>query len=85
MNRTMIVAGVVALVVGLAAVTTLFTVHQRQQAIVLRFGEVVRVIGEPGLNWKIPFAEEVVFFRCPHSRVGGKLRVVGTRRNLNSI
>lgn len=62
MNRTLIVAGVVVLVLGLVAVTTLFTVHQRQQAIVLRFGEVVRVIEEPGLNWKIPFAEEAVFF-----------------------
>jgi membrane protease subunit HflC len=50
---------------GLLAVTaylTLFTVQQTQQALVLQFGDPKRVIKEPGLNWKIPFIQNVEFF-----------------------
>ena len=41
---------------------TLFFVEQRIQAIVLQFGEPVKVIQEPGLNLKIPFAQNVIKF-----------------------
>ena len=40
----------------------LFTVHQTQQALVLQFGETKGQISEPGLAWKIPFVQNVVFF-----------------------
>ena len=40
----------------------LFTVHQTQQAIVLQFGDPQRVIKEAGLNWKLPFVQNVVFY-----------------------
>jgi membrane protease subunit HflC len=58
------ILGFVALVV---LANTLFVVEQRQQAIVLRFGQPVRVIhapGQPGagLNFKQPFVENVVKF-----------------------
>lgn len=46
----------------IAAYLTLFTVHQTQQALVLQFGEPKRVITQPGLNWKIPFIQNVDFF-----------------------
>ncbi|MEO5336667.1 MAG: protease modulator HflC [Magnetospirillum sp. WYHS-4] len=46
------VVGVVA--VGLAA-TSLFTVHQRHQALVLQFGNPIRVEREPGLKVKLPW------------------------------
>lgn len=39
-----------------------FIVHQNQQAVVLRFGEVRDVIREPGLNWKVPFIDNVYFY-----------------------
>ena len=42
--------------------SALFTVHQTQQALVLQFGETKRQISEPGLAWKIPFVQNVVFF-----------------------
>lgn len=38
----------------------LFTVQQTEQALVLRFGEPVAVINEPGLHTKIPFVQSVV-------------------------
>ncbi|MGI9382819.1 MAG: protease modulator HflC [Methyloligellaceae bacterium] len=49
-------------VLAVGAYLTLFTVHQTQQALVLQFGEPKRVITEPGLNWKIPFIQNVDFF-----------------------
>jgi membrane protease subunit HflC len=41
---------------------TLFTVDQRQNAIVFRFGKPVNVIREPGLYAKIPLMDNVRFF-----------------------
>jgi membrane protease subunit HflC len=54
-----------AVVLGLAAFVaylTLFTVSQTQQALVLEFGKPKRVITKPGLQWKIPFIQNVEFF-----------------------
>lgn len=39
-----------------------FIVHQNEQVLVLRFGEPVKVIKSPGLNWKLPFIETVEYF-----------------------
>lgn len=47
---------------GLLAYSMLFTVHQTQQALVLQFGDPRRMIQEPGLNWKLPFIQNVTFF-----------------------
>jgi membrane protease subunit HflC len=62
MQTKLIILLVVIAAVGVTAVATLFPVHQTQQAIVLRFGEARRVIKEPGLAYKIPFVENVVFY-----------------------
>ena len=51
--------------IGLAAITaylTLFTVYQTQQALVLEFGKPKRLVTTPGLNYKIPFIQNVEFF-----------------------
>ncbi len=40
---------------------SLFTVDQRQTAVVFQFGEAVRIIEEPGLNIKIPLVQNVQF------------------------
>ena len=42
--------------------SSFFTVDQTKQAIVLQFGEPKRVVNDPGLNFKIPFVQEVTFF-----------------------
>ena len=39
-----------------------FYVDQRLQAIVLQFGEPIRVIKEPGIQFKIPFVHNVEYF-----------------------
>ena len=39
-----------------------YTVAQYEQAIVLQFGEPVRVVKEPGLKVKVPFIQNVVYY-----------------------
>lgn len=50
----------VALIGGIITLGSLFTVHQTEQALVLRFGDPIRVIAEPGLNTKWPLIDRVV-------------------------
>ena len=55
---------VIIVLTAFVALSSLFTVDQTEQALVLRFGEPVAgrgLITEPGLNAKIPFVESVVF------------------------
>tara|TARA_B100000035_G_scaffold306872_1_gene309431 strand:+ start:16 stop:882 length:867 start_codon:yes stop_codon:yes gene_type:complete len=50
------------IVLTVLAYNTLFFVEQRVQSLILQFGEPIRVIKEPGLNFKIPLAQNVVKF-----------------------
>jgi membrane protease subunit HflC len=62
MQRVALVAvAIVLIAIAIVAYLTMFTVHQTQQALILRFGEPRRVITEPGLNWKIPFMDSANF------------------------
>ena len=58
------VAGGVLLVLAVAALivvySSLFSVYQTQQALVVRLGQPVRVVSEPGLNVKLPFVDSVI-------------------------
>lgn len=49
-------------VLTVLAYNSLFFVEQRVQSLVLQFGEPIRVIKEPGLNFKIPLAQNIVKF-----------------------
>jgi membrane protease subunit HflC len=51
----------VAAVVALLLYASVFTVHQTRQALVLRLGNPVDVITEPGLHFKLPFTDSVVY------------------------
>ena len=59
MNRTLAIAGIGIVALGIIASSSLFTVNEAQQALILQFGEPRRVIQEPGLQAKIPFIQEV--------------------------
>jgi modulator of FtsH protease HflC len=54
-----LVLALIALVVGYSA---LFTVYQTQQALVVRLGQPVRVVTEPGLHFKVPLIDDVIKF-----------------------
>ena len=57
LTLTLLLIGILAI----AAYMTLFTVYETQQALVLEFGKAKRVIDKPGLNYKVPFIQNVVF------------------------
>lgn len=50
----------IAAAVLLVAYLSYFVVDERKKALVLRFGEINRIVEKPGLYFKIPFADEVV-------------------------
>ena len=52
----------IILVLVFVAANSLYVVSQTEQAIVLQFGDPVRVVKEPGLKAKIPFIQKVVFY-----------------------
>jgi len=66
-SSPLIVYFILALAILIVLANTLFVVEQRQEAVVLRFGQPQRVIhapGQPGagLNFKAPFVENVIKF-----------------------
>jgi modulator of FtsH protease HflC len=61
-RNLLIVAGVIIIVLAIIFGSAAFVVHQTEQAIVLQFGDPKRVIQKPGLHFKIPFIQNVVFF-----------------------
>lgn len=55
------IIAVLAVAALIVAYSSLFTVFQTQQALVIRLGQPVRVVSEPGLNVKAPFIDSVVY------------------------
>ena len=61
--RLNVVGGILAAIVLVALIagySTLFTVYQTRQALVVRLGQPIRVITQPGLNFKLPFLDSVI-------------------------
>ena len=58
------ISGIVALlllfVVVIVGYSSVFTVAQTEQVLVVRLGEPVRVVTDPGLNFKAPFIDTVI-------------------------
>lgn len=57
LRSTLGFAAAAVVVIGGAS---MFSVDQTEQAIVTQFGQPVRVITQPGLNFKIPFIQQVI-------------------------
>jgi modulator of FtsH protease HflC len=56
--------GVIAVLAVIAAIigySSLFTVYQTRLALVVRLGQPVRVVTEPGLNFKVPLIDSVIY------------------------
>lgn len=58
----LVVIGVIVAALGIVAFSSLFTVHQATQAMVLQFGKPIEVITDPGLHVKTPFVQDVIYF-----------------------
>lgn len=52
----------VAVIVLFIFGSSFYVLNQTEQAIVLQFGEPMRVVKEPGLKFKVPFIQNVVFY-----------------------
>jgi membrane protease subunit HflC len=62
MNRgILIVLAIILVAAGLAGTSALFTVSETEQALVVRFGDPRRAVTEPGLKFKVPFVDDVIF------------------------
>jgi modulator of FtsH protease HflC len=63
MNKTVLaVLGIVVIAVGITLSSALFTVHQTKQALILQFGNPIRVERDPGLKFKMPFIQNVEYY-----------------------
>lgn len=61
--RILIPLIVVLIVIGLFLILqSAFIVNEYQQALVFQFGEIVRVVEEPGLKWKTPFIQNIRYY-----------------------
>jgi len=62
MEKILIKIGAGLVVALVLLYNSAFIVMQTQQALVLQLGEIVREVDEPGLRFKIPFIQNVIFF-----------------------
>ena len=63
MSRAGLLGAAIAVLVLLIVLNSaVFTVQQAEQALVLRFGAVVRQVDQPGLHFKLPIVENVAYF-----------------------
>ncbi len=53
---------ILATIVFVTLINSLFVVDQRKRALVLQFGEVIKSIDKAGLKFKIPFVQNVILF-----------------------
>ncbi|WP_291295613.1 protease modulator HflC [Elioraea sp.] len=85
MNQKVLIGSIVGLAaVAVLAFSTLFTVQQTRQVLVLQFGKPVRVITEPGLNAKLPFVQTTIEFdrRLLDYEMPGEEVILGDQRRL---
>jgi modulator of FtsH protease HflC len=61
-RRILVVVAVVLVAAGILLTNSLFIVDQTEQALVLQFGQPMRVIRDPGLWVKKPFLEQVALY-----------------------
>lgn len=68
MSRIILISlGVIAAIAVVVGLSATYTVNERESALVLRLGNPISVINEPGdeapgLHFKMPFVDEVVYF-----------------------
>ncbi len=62
MNRNMAtILAIILVVLGIIGYGSVFSVHETQQALVLQFGNPVKTVRDSGLNFKMPFVQNVQF------------------------
>lgn len=62
MSRLNIILLIIVAAIVATASSALFIVNETQQALVIQFGEPKRTVDQPGLKFKLPFIQDVIFF-----------------------
>ena len=84
MSRLSIIGLAAAIVAAVLVNSTLFTVDQTEKVLVAQFGQVVRVINQPGLHAKLPLIQNVITFdnRLLNLELPGEEIILGDQRRL---
>ncbi len=53
---------IIATIAAILFFGSMFSVDQRQQVLILQFGEPIRVITTPGIKFKLPLLQDAIFF-----------------------
>jgi len=61
-KSSLAIIGIVLIVGAMLVFGATFTVHQANQALILQFGNPIRVETEPGLKFKLPFIQNVEYY-----------------------
>ncbi len=56
------IIGLIVVVAGVVFYAAIFTVHQTQQALILQFGNPIKMVPEAGLHFKMPFIQDVEYY-----------------------
>ncbi|MFK7865995.1 MAG: protease modulator HflC [Alphaproteobacteria bacterium] len=62
MNKKVAILGLLSAAFIAVGASSLYVVHETDQAIVVQFGNPVHVEQEPGLHFKLPFIQEVIYY-----------------------
>ncbi|MHA1536407.1 MAG: protease modulator HflC [Alphaproteobacteria bacterium] len=62
MNPLRIVLAIGLLALGIVAFSSIYTVNEREQALVLQFGKVQRLVSTPGIHFKMPLLQNVTYY-----------------------
>jgi len=62
MKKLIIILSIIVVLIAIVVPSSFYIVDQTKQAVVLRFGKVIKVITKPGVHFKQPFVDNVVYF-----------------------
>ena len=62
MSGTRLGIGILVLFAVVIGLSSVFTVNEREQVLVLQFGEVKRLVNQPGLHFKLPLIQNTVYY-----------------------
>ena len=64
MQKVPLAIGLTLVIIVALASQCLFTVHQTEKALVLQLGEPLDTVYKPGLHFKLPFIQNVIYFNA---------------------
>ena len=62
MSRSSSIIGIAVFIIGVILYSSTFVIREDEQALVLQFGDPRREVKEAGLNFKVPFIQDAVYF-----------------------